>query len=183
MFGEMGRIWFLKPTFLPALSGITYVFINMLTLGVFVLEVGHKYSRKEGMFASIICGVIIGVLLFVCNGGILSLENMFCNMPMLEVARTKSQAVFYASKIVVWFALLTSIISNIYVLDGYLSGVIRNKFLRLTTIILLSILLSFLGLDVMVRYMYLIIGVSCLMLVLVVSVGEVAHKKRRIGGE
>lgn len=169
----------LSGALMSSLSGVIYVLINMLTLGMFVLEVGHKYSQKEGVMTSIICGIIVGVLLFICNSGMLRLGDYFCDMPMLEVARGKGQAIYLISKFVVWFALLTSIVSNIYVLDSYLSGAIKSRANRLIIIILLSIILSFMGLGIMVKYMYLIIGFACLILVLVVSVTEGVNKKRR----
>lgn len=154
------------------LSGATYAFINMLTIGVFILEIGKNYTKKECVWASILCSGIVGVLLLICNCGLVSVLNMDLDMPMLYLAKLCGGGLYIFSIITIWLAILTTLFSNIYVLDGYFSKMVCNKPKRLAFIILLSIIVSQLGFDVIVKYMYLFIGIMGAILVFVVCLKE-----------
>lgn len=156
----------------PILSGATYAFINMLTIGVFILEIGKNYSQKEGVWASILCSGIVGVLLFICNLGLMPTAMVGLDMPFLKLATNCGNVIYFSSILTIWLAILTTLFSNVYVLDGYFSKIIAHKSKRLAVIILLSIIISQLGFDIIVKYMYLFIGLMGAMLVLIVCLKE-----------
>ncbi len=163
---------------MPLFSGTTYAFINMLMLGLFVLEVGKNYTKKECVVASILSTGIICVLLVICNLGLLSSANLGLDMPVLYLAKLCGGGLYVSSVIAIWLAILTTLFSNVYVLDTFFGGLISHKGLRLAFVILLSIIFSQLGFDIMVRYMYLFIGVVGVMLVLVVGLKEKKEKTK-----
>ncbi len=163
--------------FVPIISGITYAFINMLMIGMFVLEVGGKYTKKECILTSLLCGGIICMLLVVCNGGLMSITSLNLDMPMLYLASLCGNVLYIFSIITIWLAILTTLFSNIYVLDHFFIELISQKAVRLIFIILLSVVISELGFGIMVKYMYLFIGFVGA--ILVVRVTFVEKKKRR----
>lgn len=173
-FGYASMEWRIMPLF----SGTTYAFINMLMLGLFLLEVGKNYTKKECVLASIWSTGIICVLLVICNFGLLSIANLGLDMPMLYLAKLCGGGLYVSSVIAIWLAILTTLFSNVYVLDTFFGGVVSHKGFRLAFIILLSIIVSQLGFDIMVRYMYLFIGVVGVILVLVVGLKERKQKTK-----
>lgn len=163
---------------LPIISGITYAFINMLMIGLFVLEVGKNYTKKECILTSLICGGIICTLLLICNGGLLSVSDLNLDMPILYLASLCGGGLYVFSVITIWLAILTTLFSNIYLLDTFFSNLIYQRALRLIFVIFISIIISQFGFDIMVRYLYIFIGFVGVMLV--VHVLLVEEKKRRI---
>ncbi len=159
-----------------SVSAINYVSINMMMLGMLILEVGHKYTRKEKLLTSIICSVGIGVLLFICNCG-LSGVDFSLDMPMLYLAGVKGNLIYTLACVAIWLALLTSIFSNVFILDNYLSSVIRNRALRLITIIVGAYIFSLVGFDIMIAYMYSIIGILGFILIVWVIIKEGKNEK------
>lgn len=154
------------------LSGATYAFINMLTIGVFILEIGKNYTKKECIWASILCSGIVGVLLLICNCGLASVLNMDLDMPVLYLAKLCGGGLYIFSIITIWLAILTTLFSNIYVRDGYFSNFISQRALRLIFVIFISIIISQFGFDIMVRYLSIFIGAVGIMLVGIVGVRE-----------
>lgn len=158
-------------SFGASVSAINYVSINMMMLGMLILEVGHKYTRKEKLITSIICSVGIGVLLFICNCGLRGVDFLL-DMPMLYLAGVKGNLISTLACVAIWLALLTSIFSNVFILDNYLAGVIRNRALRLIVIIIGAYIFSLIGFDIMIAYMYSIIGILGFILIVWVIIKE-----------
>lgn len=158
-------------SFGASVSAINYVSINMMMLGMLILEVGHKYTRRERLITSIICSVGIGVLLFICNCGLRGVD-LSLDMPMLYLAGLKGNLIYTLACVAIWLALLTSIFSNVFILDNYLSNVVRSRALRLILIILGAYIFSLIGFDIMIAYMYSIIGVLGLVLIVWVIIKE-----------
>lgn len=158
---------------LPIFSGVTYSFINMLMIGLFILEIGAKYTKKEYKSTSVLCGGIICTLLLICNGGLMSVSDLNLDMPMLYLAKNNCKIIYVLAIATIWLAILTTLFSNVYVLDSYFRGLISKKSYRLFFILLLSIIVSMFGFGIMVKYMYLFIG-----LVGAILVGRVVIKER-----
>lgn len=163
-------------SFGASISAINYVSINMMMLGMLILEVGHKYTRKEKIITSIICSVGIGVLIFICNCGLGGVDSSL-DMPMLYLAGVKGNLIYTLACVAIWLALLTSIFSNVFILDNYLSKIIRSRALRLIVIIMGAYAFSLVGFDIMIAYMYSIIGVLGLVLIVWVVIRESGNNK------
>lgn len=160
---------------LPIFSGVTYSFINMLMIGLFILEIGAKYTKKEYILTSVLCGGIICTLLLICNGGLMSVSDLNLDMPILYLAKNNCKIIYVLAIATIWLAILTTLFSNVYVLDSYFAGLISKKSYRLFFILLLSIIVSVFGFGIMVKYMYLFIG-----FVGAILVGRVVVKERII---
>ena len=157
---------------MSVISGVNYAAINMLMLGVFILEIGHRYSRREKLLASILFSLCVFMLLLICNNTLLVSGAGAYSMPILLLAKSKNNVLYFMSIVTIYLAIITSIISNIFVLDNYYKDVIGNKFLRLFFIIIFAIILSKMGFDVMVSYMYNFIGILGVFLIVCIIIKE-----------
>ena len=143
---------------LCAISSTNYVFMNIVTLGLFILEIGHSYSRKQALVISAMCSILIGLLLFICNNAIIRTHVENSSMPILTLASTKGFFVWIVSAITIWIGLFTTIISCVFVLGNFVNNYISNYKLTIILIIIMAMLCSNFGFDFIVGYIYWIIG-------------------------
>ena len=145
--------------FFPIVSSTNYVLINIVTLGLFILEIGHKYTNKQKLIASIITSLIIMFFMFVINSAILDNELISTPMPILELAKVKGGLMSILTAIVIWCGLFTTIISCVFILSNFLNKFINNYKLTVGIILVTALITSIVGFEFMVSYIYSIIGV------------------------
>ena len=143
---------------LSIISSVNYVFLNIVTLGLFILETGNKYSKKQALIVSIVCSLIIGILLFVCNNAILRFNVEGSSMPILTLATKKGFVTWVITAITIWIGLFTTIISCVFVLSNFVNNYVKNYKLTLVMLLVLTLLFSTFGFDFIVGYIYWIIG-------------------------
>jgi len=153
-------------------SSTNYVLINIVTLGLFVLEIGDKYSNKEKLWASIISSVIIVIFMFIINSAILNNNLVYLSMPMLELAKLKGSAMSIITAIIIWCGLFTTIISCVFLLSNFVNKFIKNYRLTVAIVLLLALLFSNIGFDFIVSYIYSIIGVIGLVFMIFITKKE-----------
>lgn len=154
------------------ISGFNYMFINIITLGMFIFEIGKKYTKKVKIWASVIVSMTICIVLLVFNNAIISRNLIDDLMPIITIAKDHNFIMQILIKITVWIALVTTLISNVYVLSNYMKNYIKNKHLNLLTIIVISSMLSMCGFDIIINYIYLFIGLIGFVIVLNVLLKE-----------
>ena len=154
------------------ISGISYIFINIISLGLFILSIGKKYTKKQKIMASLLVSLIIGIVLAILNYSILKNDVISSSMPVLELSKNKGFYLYLITTITIWLALLTTLISNVYILKNYLSKFISNDYFLVFLILILGALLSFFGFEFMVNYVYMFIGGVGLLLVLKLIIKE-----------
>jgi len=147
------------------LNSSNYVFINIVTLGMFVLDIGKKYSRKEHFLASLLSVLIIGIVLVFCNVSIINYGLIDNIMPIIYLANMRGKVLKFLTVFTIWTALFTTLVSNVYMLSSYVSKFIKNKFINLFVILFLGVLISGVGFDIIVAYIYSFIGVVGLVIV------------------
>ena len=160
-------------------SGINYMFINIVSLGMFLLEIGCRYTRKEKVLISIISSVIVGVLLVLATTAISSNNMVSEIMPMLKLAEC-NKVLFFVTQISIYFGLFTTLISNVFLLGNYVNSHVGNYKLSVAISIALSYILSLCGFDIIVGFVYSIIGVFGIALVISVCIKEHRNKKSRL---
>lgn len=146
-----------EPT-LSIISSTNYVFMNIVTLGLFILETGHSYSRKQALIISIVCSLLIGIILYVANNAIIFNHVENSSMPLLTLASTKGFGVWVVSAITIWIGLFTTVISCVFVLGNFVNNYVSNYKVTVVMIILLAMLCSNFGFDFIVGHVYWIIG-------------------------
>lgn len=150
---------------LSILGSTNYVFMNIVTLGLFILETGRECSRKQALIVSAISSIIIGVLLFVCNNAIIVNNLLSVPMPMLALATKKGFWVWVVTAITIWIGLFTTVISTMFVLSNYVNKYVGNYSLTLIMLLALTCIASTFGFAFLVAYVYWIIGIVGVILV------------------
>ena len=144
---------------LSIISGTNYVFINIVSLGLFILEVGKNYSRKECLIASILSTLIICLLIFVCNNAIITNNLTNYPMPLLTLSLQKNLICWIVSIVTIWSGLFTTITSSVFVLGNYINKYIKNYNITVILILFVSFLIGNLKFAFIVNYIYFIIGI------------------------
>jgi len=141
------------------ISSSNYVLINIVSLGVFVIEIGSKYTVRQKLLSSIIVTLIIVFFMFVINNAILKNNLVYVSMPILELAKFQSKELSLITAIILWCGLFTTIISCVYVLSNFMNRIIGNYRLTVAIVLILSFLCGFIGFEFIVGYIYSVIGV------------------------
>lgn len=145
--------------FVSLVSSANYVFINIVTLGLFVLEIGNQYSNSQKLCASIISSVIIIFFMLIINNNIISNGLVYSSMPILELAKRSGNLLSTITAITIWGGLFTTIISCVFVLGNFLNKIFKNYKLTVALILISALVFSYIGFNFIVNYIYSIIGV------------------------
>ena len=154
------------------LNGSNYVFINIVTLGLFQLEIGKNYTFKQQFLASLISSLVIGVLLFISNNAIIVNNQVDSSMPILILAKNKGNLIWIITAITIWLGLFTTLISSIFILSNYINTYVKNYYLSVLISVLLGLIFSTMGFGFMVNYIYTIIGLIGILMVFRVLIKE-----------
>lgn len=161
---------------LSVVSGCSYVFINIVSVGLLLIEIGHKYNKKEKLLVAIFSSLIIGCVLFVVNKAILANDLVLEMFPSLALARG-SHFLYPSMQLSIFFGLFTTLISNTYLLSSYINNFIKSKHMSILFSLLLSWFISTMGFGIIVGYIYWFIGGVGLLIVMGVICRE---KKNRV---
>jgi uncharacterized membrane protein YkvI len=158
-FKGNGRQLLLNENVFDALvNGVNYVFINIVTLGMFILEIGQRYNSKEKFIISVGSSVIVGIFLFVLNFAIMRNNLVFKTMPNLIISRCNG-FLFFSMQICIYLGLFTTIISNILIVSNFIKKYIRSMSGSIIITLIISFIMSFWGFEFIVGYIYSFIGV------------------------
>lgn len=138
-------------------SGSNYIFINIVSLGLFLLEIGYKYTRKEKLLIALISSIIIAVMLFLINNAILCENYIYDVFPNLSMS-INNPLLYVLMQISIFFGLFTTLISNVFILSNYINKLIKNYQVSILLSLTSSLLLSFFGFATIVGYIYWFIG-------------------------
>ena len=139
-------------------SGVSYIFINIVTLGVFIIEIGGGYTKKQQIISTVIFCLFVGVFLIMINNSIVNTNSVFLEMPMVYLANLKGVIWVKIMSILIWIGLFTTLISCVFVLKNILIDLKINEKLAIVFIIGFGLIFSLISFAVMVNYIYLIIG-------------------------
>jgi len=159
-------------------SSINYVFINIVTLGLLILEVGHKFTKREKLLSAIIVSIIILALMLLSNKSIIVSHEEYSTMPLLNIASHRGNFVWWLTSLTIWIGLFTTLVSCVYILSNYFNRTLNNKILSIIISLILGVVISYLGFDIMVGYVYSIIGIIGGIMVLRVLIKEKPLKYR-----
>lgn len=142
------------------ISCLEYMAFNLMIAGVFLLEIGKHYNYKQIKIASFVSAVFLSGFMFLVATILISAKgNMDSNLPILKTAFDIHQLLGIIIAVVMFFALLTSLISTTYTLYKYLQPYIKNKIANLSIILAVGFLISLFGFSFIVVNLYAIVGV------------------------
>ena len=147
------------------ISGGGYVFINIISLGLLIIEIGYKYSKREKLLITLICSLVITGLLIGVNFSIISNGLVDNIMPNLELS-SRNFFLYTAMQISIYLGLFTTLISNVFLLSNFVNKYIKNKVFSVVVSIVLGVVISLLGFDNLVGNVYIFIAVVGLIVVI-----------------
>ncbi|MBQ7351756.1 MAG: hypothetical protein IJW59_02670 [Clostridia bacterium] len=156
-------------------DGVVYVFINIVSLGMFALEIGKNYTTRQKVIISLITSLIIGSVFVFVGRAIVASGAEGYTLPNIMLAK-ENIALRIGMRVCVYFGLFTTLISNVFVLANYLNNFIKEKTVSVLLVLSLGLFMGSIGFTYLVRYAYLITGILGILMVLVSFV-----KEKRIG--
>jgi len=133
--------------------GVCYISYNIVFSSGLIVEKSKDFSNKKSKINSIIISLLIGFLIFIINTALLKGEynNFYSDLPMLNIAFNISETVGYMFGFILWFSVLTSLISSLYMLVNAFK---MNKYISCAIFLTLSFILSFFGFSCIVNFLY-----------------------------
>jgi len=161
-------------------NSILYLFFNILTLGILLIQIGGLYTYKQAKRASVISSIIItSLIILISLSVILSNPNIILSdMPLLNEAKQLGVVMQYGFAVCQLLAVFTTLVSSVYIIINLFSRrVSKNKIILVSLIIGFTI--SLIGFSNIVKYLYKITGfVSILFFTLLFK--ELYFKKTKI---
>ncbi len=144
-----------------------YISFNFLLVAMYLIQIGKNYTDREIKLASVLSSVFIVVLILIIAFVIMfSKTDIYSSeMPLITFAFSISKVLGYAMLIVVWFGLLTSLLSCLNSMLMLSKSVIKKPLTNLLANLALIFLISRLGFSIIVRYVYLVAGLVGLIFV------------------
>lgn len=137
------------------ISAFQYVGTNSILLSIFLMQIGGQYSRREKKIASIIVTIVLTLfVLFISLTLMGQSEVQSSSMPLVTFALSQNIAFGKVLCIIVWFGLITTLLSGLYVLCNYVKN---NSFFKVL-IVVACYVTAFLGWDILTTQVYSFIG-------------------------
>lgn len=133
--------------------GICYISYNIVFSSGLIVEKSKDFSKKKSKVNSIVISLVLGFLIFIINLALLkgNYNNLYSDLPMLNLAFNINGVVGYLFGFILWFSILTSLISSLYMLVNTFK---LNKYLSCAIFLTLSFILSFFGFSYIVNFLY-----------------------------
>ncbi len=162
------------------LSSVIYLCFNILTLGMFLLEVGKNYTLTQIKKCSTISAIVLTLVLLIVNLYFVTHFNEVKNytFPLISLAGNIHPVLSLIVALVVYISMLTTLISSAFTIKEYLVCKVGNK-RSIFLVITLGLIISLFGFEKIVSKLYFIIGViGFLFTVYVVSAKFLKAEKR-----
>ena len=139
-------------------SGTAYVFINIVSLGLLIIEIGANYSRKEKLIISILSTIVIIGLLLGINHSIITNDLVNDIMPNLTLSQ-RNMALYVVMQISIYLGLFTTLISNVFLLSKFIEKYTKNLTMSIILSLMIGWLISLFGFDNIVGFVYIFIAI------------------------
>ena len=138
-------------------GGVKYIGTNSILLSIFLMQIGDEYSKKEKKIASIIVAAILTVFVVIISLVLMGQPDAIkmSSMPLVTLAFSKNLFFGKVLCMVVWFGLITTLLSGQYVLCNY----VKNNTLCKIVLVFISCGFSLLGWGILTTKIYSIVGI------------------------
>lgn len=137
--------------------GLSYISYNIVFSCSLIFEKSKNFSKKQNIANSIALTLILVLLISFVNLAMLGFK-INVDLPLLAIAFSKNSVTGYIFAVCLWFSILTSLISNLYII---LNSFKTNKLLMSSIVLTLSFALSFFGFSTLINFIYPLQGVVC----------------------
>lgn len=146
---------------LSILSSLNYCMINIVPLGVFIIDIKNrrKLTKKEIVLISAIVSMVIMILLIIYNNSILLNNLEGVSMPIIVLGCSGGIILKIVTFISLYFGMITTLISCVFVVSNYINEYISDYRHSTMLTINLGLIVSFFGFNVIVDYVYILIAI------------------------
>lgn len=133
--------------------GICYVSYNIVFSSSLIIKNSRNFSKKQIKTNSLFLSLSLGLLLLVINFSMIKLSAncYYSDLPMLNIAFNINNAVGYMFAFVLWFSILTSLISSLYML---INAFKLNKLISSCLFLSLAFAFSSFGFNFVLSFCY-----------------------------
>ena len=155
---QIGEFTFKNNYIVSICNGISYVGYNTILSSQLFFSISKKI--KDIRKVTILTVSIFLILLLLGTLAIITSDTliMVSQMPLLNIAIGINGWVGYVYLIVMWFAIITTLLSNIYSITGYLKNYFKNDVLIIIFVCVTCYLISFVGFGNIIEFLYPLIG-------------------------
>jgi len=147
-------------------STVIYVSMNMMLCST-VFTTMHKYSFKQIVYASGLTAIIIGGLMYLMIAALNKTKAYPYPMPIVEIARNTSPILYFLSIIAVAVGIFTTMMTAMSGLTSFFEGYVDSRFYASVIVFISGLIVSNLGFENVIGYLYPIIGLVGLLYVIV----------------
>lgn len=162
---------------LPA--AVVYVSMNMM-LASTVFTTVNKYSYKQIVGASALTGGVIAVLMLLIISALNKTQTYPYPMPIVEIAKNTSPALYVFSIIAVAIGIFTTMMTAMSGLTEFFVPFVGSRAYSAVFVLLLSLMVSNLGFETVIAYLYPIIGVVGLFYIAICFVYLTRNRYRKL---
>ena len=138
------------------LLGFCYISYNIVFSSSLIVENSINFCNKKTKINALVISVILGGLILLINIALLKTTNYNNALPMLSLAFNINNVVGYLFSFILWFSVLTSLISCLYML---INNFKINKIISSSIILTLGYMLSLFGFNNIINFIYPIQGI------------------------
>jgi len=164
-YKNSSQIAFIKANYFKYfMLAIFYIGYNIVFSSGLIISNSQNFNNKKRRINTFLISVILVGLVFLINYTLLhnSYNVLISDLPLLMLAFNINSLMGYIFAFVLWFSILTSLISSLYLFVNNF----KNKFLISAIILCFAFALSFLGFSSIINYIYPIQGVISLIFIL-----------------
>lgn len=137
---------------LSFLYAILYVILNTANGGVIIANLGQRLSKKQKTQVAFISALTLSVILLIANIVLLLNPTSFLSaMPLVSMFSLEGHVIM---TFVVFIGCLTTLLTLVYTLSSSMRGLCKNEFFIFFISVIVPLLLSLLGFDFIVEYLY-----------------------------
>jgi len=155
--GGGDRPIFFAPTLFNFPMILIYMSMNMMLASTVLVSV-HTFSKRQIVTASTIASItmtcLMGVLIWALN----SSSDYLTPMPLLSMAMTSGAVLFYFALAAIAVSIFTSMMTAMVGLDSWLKPVVGGKWYSIVLVLIAGLILSMLGFETVVAFLYPVIG-------------------------
>lgn len=131
---------------------ILYVVLNTSNGSILIARIGARLSKKQRTRVALLSSLVLFLILLLTNIVLLQNQSSFSSaMPLLALFSSWKRIIM---SMVVLVGCITTLFSLVYTSSVSMRGLCKNEFIILMMSILVPLLLSFIGFEVVVSYLY-----------------------------
>jgi len=137
---------------------LIYMSMNMM-LASTVLTTIHTFNKRQIMTASFLASIVIAGLMAVLIFALNSSSDYYTAMPLVSMALSSGPILFYFAIAAIGVSIFTSMMTAMIGLDSWLKPITGGKWYSIVIVLISGLILSMLGFETVVAFLYPVIGV------------------------